>query len=50
MPIVCLAFVGKTNEPMYVHTADSDDADSLQLHSIGKGASCSLFSQLFLFF
>jgi trafficking protein particle complex subunit 2 len=36
MTIVCLAFVGKTNEPVYVQTTDSDDSESLQLHSIGS--------------
>lgn len=28
-----MAFIGKSNEPMFVYT-DSDDAESLQLHSI----------------
>mmetsp|Transcript_13322 Transcript_13322/g.21824 ORF Transcript_13322/g.21824 Transcript_13322/m.21824 type:complete len:152 (-) Transcript_13322:170-625(-) len=31
MSISCLAFIGKSNEPMFVYT-DSDDSDSLQLH------------------
>mmetsp|Transcript_16073 Transcript_16073/g.16812 ORF Transcript_16073/g.16812 Transcript_16073/m.16812 type:complete len:149 (+) Transcript_16073:40-486(+) len=34
MQIVCLAYVGKTNEPIFVYTTDSDDSESLQLHSI----------------
>jgi hypothetical protein len=33
MTISCLAFIGKSNEPMFVYT-DSDDSESLQLHSI----------------
>lgn len=32
MPIVCLSFVGKTNEPMFVHTNDGvDESESLQV-------------------
>jgi hypothetical protein len=37
MTISCLAFIGKSNEPMFVHT-DSDDSESLQLHSIVHSA------------
>lgn len=59
MSISCLAFIGKSNEPMFVYT-DSDDSESLQLHSIvhcaldileerkGKKTSTSSSTDMFL--